>query len=122
MIDAHIYKNAEYATKQPLLEFTKKVVEQWTADNDEVNDWRDDISVDESEVDLGRRFSSTWEKVVTRRCSGQHFPEIIESIPYEVVENREVFIKHTNPRGSCKVCRAHVASKCQQCEVFVWLK
>ena len=124
-LNGNTLKNAEFGEQQTSLEYLKRVIEQWTAEDEDIERWQtddDDDSEDDSDVDLSRRHASTWEKDLERRLTGQHFPEILESKKELIEVNGVLEEQYNNIRGRCKVCGRSVPSVCENCDIFLCIK
>ena len=103
-----------------LLEFTKRIIEEWAGMNieeeiePELSEESDSEEDDEKEEPEPRRHLASWQHDVVRRTTGHHFPEIKESV-------RRQSNTYSNCRVGCIICEKAVSSKCQQCGVHLCL-
>ena len=119
LINACILFNDGKETATPLLDFIKNVVTQWgssgksTKTNDD--EWEDEEDDDQPKPKLKRRHAYTWQRDVTQRLTGPHFPQMIRA--KKISRGR-----YHNPRVKCLVCKSNTVYKCKQCDVFLCIE
>jgi len=126
MINAMILWNSGKPVNEQLtlLQFTKKLIEQWSGYNDDVEvpnhvDDDSDSSEDEEEVEeltpIRRRHLFSWQGDYARRTTGQHFPQLTAGYQTHTGSYADV-------RICCIICKLNTTSSWQQCGIFLCLK